>query len=96
KNALTKQYSALLATENVTVTFTDDAVAEIARLAVMMNDRMENIGARRLHTIMERVVEEISFSASEHAGETFVIDAAYVRERMADLVKDQDLSRYIL
>jgi ATP-dependent HslUV protease ATP-binding subunit HslU len=96
ENALTKQYIALLGTEGVTITFGDDAIAEIARLAVLMNERMENIGARRLHTIMERVLEEISFSAADHAGETIHIDADYVRARMADLIKDQDLSRYIL
>lgn len=95
-NALTKQYTALLGTEGVAIEFTGDAIAEIARLAVDMNERLENIGARRLHTIMERVLEEISFSASEHDGESYTIDAGYVREQMKDLVKDQDLSRYIL
>jgi ATP-dependent HslUV protease ATP-binding subunit HslU len=96
ENALTKQYIALLGTEGVTITFGDDAIAEIARVAVLMNERLENIGARRLHTIMERVLEEISFSAPERAGETIHIDAEFVRERMAELIKDQDLSRYIL
>jgi ATP-dependent HslUV protease ATP-binding subunit HslU len=95
-NALTKQYIALLGAEGVTITFGDDAIAEIARIAVLMNERMENIGARRLHTIMERVLEEISFSASERVGETVHIDAEFVRARMADLIKDHDLSRYIL
>ncbi|MCC6792413.1 MAG: ATP-dependent protease ATPase subunit HslU [Thermomicrobiales bacterium] len=96
ENALTRQYIALLGTEEVTISFGEDAIAEVARVAVLMNDRMENIGARRLHTIMERVLEEISFSASERGGEAIHIDADYVRSRMADLIKDQDLSRYIL
>jgi ATP-dependent HslUV protease ATP-binding subunit HslU len=96
ENALTKQYQALLSTEGVTLTFGEDAIAEIARLAVLMNERLENIGARRLHTIMERVLEEISFSAPERAGQQVHIDAEYVRQRMADLITDQDLSRYIL
>ncbi|MCL6649648.1 MAG: HslU--HslV peptidase ATPase subunit, partial [Chloroflexi bacterium] len=96
ENALTKQYQALLSTEGVTLTFGEDAIAEIARLAVLMNERLENIGARRLHTIMERVLEEISFTAPERAGQQVHIDAEYVRQRMADLITDQDLSRYIL
>jgi ATP-dependent HslUV protease ATP-binding subunit HslU len=96
ENALTKQYAALLGTEGVDITFGDDAIAEIARVAVLMNERMENIGARRLQTIMERVLEDVSFTASERAGEKLHVDAEFVRERMAEVIKDQDLSRYIL
>ncbi len=96
ENSLTRQYTALLGVEEVTLEFTDDGIAEIARCAARMNERVENIGARRLHTIMERLLEEISFAASEHAGETVTVDAAFVRERLADLLADEDLSRYIL
>jgi ATP-dependent HslUV protease ATP-binding subunit HslU len=96
ENSLTRQYSALLAVEGVTLEFTDDGIAEIARCAVRMNERVENIGARRLHTIMEKLLEEVSFTASEHDGETVTINAAFVRERLADLLADEDLSRYIL
>lgn len=96
ENALTKQYVALLGTEGITLSFDEEAIAEIARLGVLMNERMENIGARRLHTIMEKVLEEISFTASEHSGESVDITAGYVRERMDGLVKDPDLSRFIL
>jgi ATP-dependent HslUV protease ATP-binding subunit HslU len=96
ENALTKQYVALLATEKVTLEIHDDAVAEIARIATSVNSRMENIGARRLHTIMERVLDQISFDAPDKKGEQVKIDAPYVREMLADIVKDQDLSRYIL
>jgi len=95
-NALTKQYAALLGTEGLTLSFDNSAIGKIAELAVLMNERMENIGARRLHTIMERVLEDISFNAADHEGENIVIDASYVEERMASLVKDRDLSRYIL
>jgi ATP-dependent HslUV protease ATP-binding subunit HslU len=96
ENSLTRQYSALLGVEGVTLDFTEDGVAEIARCAAQMNERVENIGARRLHTIMERLLEEISFEASERAGDTIAVDAAFVRERLADLLADEDLSRYIL
>src|SRR5262249_41832687 len=96
ENSLTRQYSALLGVEEVTVTFTDDGIAEIARSAMRMNERVENVGARRLHTIMERLLEDISFAASERAGETVTVDGAFVRERLADLLADEDLSRYIL
>lgn len=96
KNALTKQYSALLATEGLDVEFSDDAVHEIARLAVEVNSRTENIGARRLATLLERVLDEISFEAPDMDGVKVTVDAAYVNRTLADIVEDQDLSRYVL
>ena len=97
QNSLLKQYRALLATEGVELTFADDAVEEIARIAREVNERSENIGARRLHTVMERLLDEVSFEASElPPGHAIRVDAAYVRRRLADVVKDEDLSRYIL
>ncbi len=96
KNALTKQYQQLMATEGVQLEFTDDAIDEIARIAGEVNARTENIGARRLHTVMERLMEDLSFDAPDHAGKRVVIDRAYVQEKLADVVKDVDLSRYIL
>ncbi len=96
KNSLIRQYTALLETENVKITFTDDAVERMSFIAQDVNSRSENIGARRLHTIMERLLDEISFSADEHAGETVEIDSKYVDEKLRDIVTDQDLSRYIL
>jgi ATP-dependent HslUV protease ATP-binding subunit HslU len=96
KNALVKQYAALLETEGIKLSFTDDAIEEIARLAAHVNDVNENIGARRLHTIMEKLLEEISFNAPDLRKKTIRVDAAYVRQQLADIVKDQDLSRYIL
>src|ERR1700723_3005780 len=96
KSSLVKQYTALLETENVKLEFTKDALEEIARFAFRVNEGTENIGARRLHTIMERVLDEISFDAPEKKGEQVRIDASYVRQTLADIVKDQDLSRYIL
>jgi len=96
KNSLLKQYSALLATEEVELSFSEDGVREVAATACRMNSRMEDIGARRLHTIMEHVLEDISFRAPEMRGETVVVDAAYVRERVAKFAEDEDLSRYIL
>jgi ATP-dependent HslUV protease ATP-binding subunit HslU len=96
KNALTKQYQQLMATEGVQLEFTDDAIVEIARIAGEVNARTENIGARRLHTVMERLMEDLSFDAPDHAGERIVIDRAYVQAKLADIVKDTDLSRYIL
>ncbi len=96
QNALTKQYQALLATEGVDLAFTEEGVQEISRLATLMNERVENIGARRLNTIMEKVLEELSFTAPERKGEQVVVDAAYVREHIEGLIKDEDLSRYIL
>ncbi len=96
ENALTRQYAALLGTEGVELQFTDDAVGEIARLAVEVNSRTENIGARRLATLMERLLEEVSFAAPEMDGVQVEIDAAYVGRALADIVEDQDLSRYVL
>ena len=96
ENALVRQYPALLATEGVNITFGEDAVKEVADFAFRINEQTENIGARRLHTIMERLLEEISFRAPEMSGESVGIDAAYVRERLTDIVEDLDLSRYIL
>ncbi len=96
KNALVKQYVALLETEGVKLTFVDDALEEIARYATKLNESMENIGARRLHTIMEKVLEEISFQGPDLKKKNIKIDAAYIRLQLADIVKDQDLSRYIL
>ncbi|MCS7025764.1 MAG: ATP-dependent protease ATPase subunit HslU [Bryobacteraceae bacterium] len=96
KNALIKQYVALLETEGIRLTFTDDAIEEMARYAAQLNQSMENIGARRLHTIMEKVVEEISFQGPDLKKKNVKIDAAYVRQQLAPIVKDQDLSRYIL
>jgi ATP-dependent HslUV protease ATP-binding subunit HslU len=96
KNALIKQYTALMETEGVKLHFTDDSIAEIAGVASRVNEDTENIGARRLHTIMEKVLEEVSFDAPDLRKKTVKIDAEYVRTRLADIVKDQDLSRYIL
>jgi ATP-dependent HslUV protease ATP-binding subunit HslU len=95
-NALIKQYVALMDTEGVRLRFTDDAIAEIADVAARVNDRTENIGARRLHTVMERLLDQISFDAPEMHGAEVVIDAAHVRDKLDAVVKDDDLSRYIL
>ena len=96
RSALVKQYQALLGTEGVTLDFTKDGIEEIAATAVEVNDRTENIGARRLFTVVERLLEDISFVAQELTGKKVVIDAAYVKDHLKDVVKDQDLSRYIL
>jgi ATP-dependent HslUV protease ATP-binding subunit HslU len=96
KNALIKQSIALLDTEPFKLTFTDDAIATIARFAAKVNEQTENIGARRLHTILEKVLEEISFDAPEMKKNSFKVDATYVQKQLANIVKDQDLSRYIL
>ena len=96
KSSLTRQYIALLETEGVKLEFTPDALEEVARFAFRVNEGTENIGARRLHTIMERVLDEISFEAPEKKGQGFVVDAAYVQKMLSEIVKDQDLSRYIL
>jgi len=96
KNALIKQYSALLETEGLKLSFTDDAVAALARFATSVNEQTENIGARRLHTILEKVLDEISFEAPDLKKKTVKIDAAYVNKQLVDIVKNQDLSRYIL
>ena len=96
KNALIKQYTALLETEGVKLTFTEDAIATLARMAALVNEQTENIGARRLHTILEKVLDEISFEAPDLKKKTVKIDAAYVNKQLAEIVKNQDLSRYIL
>ncbi len=96
EHSLVKQYAALLGTESVKLEFTDDAVDALAELAADINERVENIGARRLHTVLERLLEEISFTATDRAGETVTVDAAYVNERVAPLAQKGDLSRFIL
>ena len=93
---LVSQYCALIATEQVTLDFTDDAVREVARIAAQVNESIENIGARRLQTVMEKLLEELSFEAEDRVGETVTVDAAYVREKLASLANDSDLSKYIL
>ena len=94
--SLTKQYTALLETEEIELSFADDAIEELAALAVEVNARTENIGARRLATLMERLLEDISFEAPEMAGGTVAVDGEYVRKALADIAKDEDLSRYVL
>ncbi|ERJ21997.1 HslU--HslV peptidase ATPase subunit [Campylobacter concisus] len=96
KNSLLKQYTALLSTENVELEFDDEAIKEIARIAHAANEKMEDIGARRLHTVIERVIEDISFEASEKSGEKINVTKELVKERLKDVVEDQDLARYIL
>ncbi len=93
---LVDQYKALIGTEKVELDFREDAIAEVAKIAAQVNESVENIGARRLQTVMERLLEEISFEAEDHVGETVTIDAAYVREKLTDLAGDSDLSKYIL
>jgi len=95
-NALVKQYTEMMATEGVSIRFTEDAIAAIAETATLVNERMENIGARRLYTIMESLLDEISFEAPEMKGQEVVIDAEYVAEQLDEIVEDEDLSRYIL
>jgi ATP-dependent HslUV protease ATP-binding subunit HslU len=95
-NALVKQYTEMMATEGVHITFTEDAIAAIAETATLVNDRMENIGARRLYTIMESLLDEISFEAPDMKNQEVVIDAGYVAEQLDEIVEDEDLSRYIL
>jgi ATP-dependent HslUV protease ATP-binding subunit HslU len=96
KNALIKQYAALLETEGIHLNFADDAIQEIAQIASEVNEKTENIGARRLHTVLERLLDEISFTAPEMPGKNVTIDAQYVRERLGPILKNEDLSRYIL
>ncbi|MBA3071512.1 MAG: HslU--HslV peptidase ATPase subunit, partial [Nitrospirae bacterium] len=91
-----KQYTALLATENVEISFRKDAVEEIAGIAATVNEKTENIGARRLHTVLEKLLEDISFEAPEKKNGKLPIDREYVRTKLADIAKDEDLSRYIL
>jgi len=94
--SLIKQYVALMATENVTLSFTDDAIAELARLAAEINSTVENIGARRLHTVLEKLLEEVSFTAADRNGEAVTVDGAMVRTRVGELAKNTDLSKFIL
>jgi len=94
--SLTEQQRELLKTEQVAIEFSDDAIERIAKAAWQVNEKTENIGARRLHTVMERLMEEISYDASEKAGSSLVIDAAYVEKHLGALVEDEDLSRFIL
>jgi ATP-dependent HslUV protease ATP-binding subunit HslU len=95
-NALVKQYTAMMATEGIQLSFTDDAIASIAEVATLVNERTENIGARRLYTIMEKLLEDISFDAPDMQKKTIVVDAQYVEEKLSEIIEDQDLSRYIL
>ena len=95
-NALIKQYKEMLATEGVDVIITDEAIAEIAEVATAVNERTENIGARRLYTIMETLLDDVSFNAPDMKSETVIVDAQYVKDRLSDIVEDEDLSRYIL
>ncbi|HZG32956.1 MAG TPA: HslU--HslV peptidase ATPase subunit, partial [Sphingopyxis sp.] len=96
KAGLPEQYAALLATEGVTLNFAPDAIARVAKLAAEVNEKVENIGARRLQTIMERLIEEVSFTAEDIGGTVVDIDAAYVDRQLADVVGDTDLSKYVL
>ncbi len=96
ENALTRQYSALMATEEVGVTFTDDGIAALARIAAEVNHTVENIGARRLYTVMERVFEELSFTAPDRAGQSVTVDAAFVDANLGELMRSADISRYVL
>jgi len=95
-SSLTRQYTALLKAEDLNIEFSDDGIAEIARIAVSVNAKTENIGARRLHTMLERVLDQISFEASERSGDSVNVDAAYVRQQLGEISEDEDLSRYIL
>ena len=95
-NSLIKQYKALLKTEDVNLEFSDDGIDMLAKLSTEINSTVENIGARRLHTIIEKVLDEISFTASDKAGQKIVIDENYVKKNLGDLVKDTDLSKFIL
>lgn len=96
ESSLTKQYAALLNTEGVNVNYSDDGIAELARLAVQVNEKTENIGARRLHTLLERVLDEVSFDASDRSEKDIEVNADYVRNQLGDIAEDEDLSRYIL
>ena len=96
KSALIKQYTALLSTEGVSIRFTDGAIGRIADFATLVNERTENIGARRLHTVMERLLDHVSFEAPDLTDKDVAIDEAYVERMLADIVGNEDLSRYIL
>jgi ATP-dependent HslUV protease ATP-binding subunit HslU len=94
--SLSEQYVALMATESVTLEFTADGVRRMAEIAHAANERTENIGARRLHTVLERLLEDISFEAADRSGQSVTVDAAYVDQQIGDVVQDEDLTRYIL
>ena len=94
--SLTRQYSALIATEGVDLSFTDDGIRAIARIAAEVNGQIENIGARRLQTVMEKLLEDVSFDAEDRKGDKVVVDAAYVEAQLADIARDTDLSKYVL
>ena len=96
KSALVKQYTALLSTESLAIRFTPGAIARIADFAALVNDRTENIGARRLHTVMEKLLDEVSFEAPDMLDKDVTIDEAYVDRMLADIVRNEDLSRYVL
>ena len=96
EHALSKQYTALLGTEGVTVEFTDTGIERLAEIAFEVNERTENIGARRLHTVLERLLDEVSYEAADRNGQKYVVDADYVDAHLADIVENVDLSRYIL
>ena len=96
ENALTVQYEALMATEGIELEFQEDAIEEVAQIAHDVNSRTENIGARRLHTVMEKLLDDVSFNAHELKGRDISITRQYVQERLQEIVKDEDLSRYIL
>jgi len=96
QNALIKQYCALLKTENIEILFTSDAIDEISELASIVNERTENIGARRLHTILEKLMDDISFDAPELKGERIEINRDYIHKKLSDIIEDENLSRYIL
>lgn len=96
ENALTRQYSALMATESVEVSFTDEGIAALAKIAADVNQSVENIGARRLYTVMERVFEELSYHAPDRAGQVVTVDEAFVEQDLGDLARSADLSRYVL
>ena len=95
-NALTRQYSALMGTEEVEVTFTENGIAALAKIAAEVNQSVENIGARRLYTVMERVFEELSFNAPDRSGEAVEVNAAFVEENLGSLTRSTDVSRYVL
>jgi ATP-dependent HslUV protease ATP-binding subunit HslU len=95
-NALIKQYVEMMATESLKIVFTEDAISEISEVAAAVNERTENIGARRLYTVMETLLDEISFDAPDLKGQTITIDVDYVRDKLIDIIEDEDLTRYIL
>ncbi len=96
KASLPQQYKALIGTEGVTIEFTEDGIAAVAKIAADVNGEIENIGARRLQTVMEKLLEEVSFSAEDRGGETVVVDAAYVESQLAGIARNTDLSRFVL